>query len=65
MPWPKSFWVGPREFDPDKVGIVSRIGTGFRFDTALRGNRNIGHEYGACGMTDPERYDLIEYLKTL
>lgn len=62
---PESFRVGRREFDPDKVGFASAGTAGFRFRTELRGNRNSGHEYGACGMTDAERADLIEYLKAL
>ena len=61
---PKSFMVGKREFDPQKVGFRSEGYEGFEFKTDIRGNRNMGHEYGAC-MTDAERWDLIEYLKSL
>ena len=60
-----TFWVGSREFDPKKVGFVSTEDSKFfRFDTSLKGNRNTGHEYGR-GLTDRQRYQLIEYLKTL
>lgn len=62
---PKTFKVGSREFDPEKVGFRSEGYEGFEFDTSIRGNSNMGHEYGACHMTDEERMDLIEYLKSL
>jgi hypothetical protein len=59
-----AFWVGNREFDPKEVGHrYDRAPGGFRFDTALPGNSNAGHDYGT-GITDAERWDLIEYLKT-
>ncbi len=60
-----SFRVGSREFEPDKVGFRSDGDEGFEFRTDIRGNFNVGHEYGACGMTDVDRYNLIEYLKSL
>lgn len=62
---PDKFMVGAREFDPIKVGFKSEGYDGFEFDTAIPGNRNTGHEYGACRMTHEERMDLIEYLKSL
>jgi hypothetical protein len=62
---PTTFFVGAREFDPEKVGFKSQGYDGFKFDTAIRGNRNTGHEYGACRMEDEDRWDLIEYLKSL
>ena len=62
---PKSFKVGAREFDPEIVGFKSTGYTGFEFNTNLRGNRNIGHEYGACSLTHDQRMELIEYLKSL
>lgn len=50
----KTFTVGSREFDPVKVGLVSKNRSDyprlFEFDTSLRGNRNLGHEY-AAGIT--------------
>ena len=61
---PETFMVGAREFDPVKVGFRSD-GEGFEFDTSISGNRNTGHEYGNCDMTDEDRWDLIEYLKSL
>ncbi len=62
---PATFKVGAREFDPVKVGFRHEGYDGFEFRTDLRGNSNAGHEYRACAMTDDERWDLIEYLKTL
>lgn len=63
---PARFRVGSREFDPAKVGFLSEGYTeGFEFRTDRRGNLNTGHEYGACGMTDDQRWALIEYLKSL
>jgi len=45
------FTVGSREFDPEKVGLVSKDLSAypglFVFDTSLPGNRNNGHEYAA------------------
>ena len=37
---------------------------GFRFDTAVRGNGNLGHLYGTQ-LVDAEKLALLEYLKTL
>lgn len=60
----KEFWVGSREFDPREVGHRSdRAAGGFRFDTTLPGNGNGGHAYGTA-LTDAERWDLVEYLKS-
>lgn len=63
---PATFLVGSREFDPAKVGFKSAgyEQSGFLYDTAKDGNRNTGHIYGV-DMTDAERWDLLEYLKTL
>ena len=62
---PMTFVVGAREFDPEKVGFQSEGYDGFLFDTSKRGNRNTGHEYGARSLTETERLDLLEYLRTL
>lgn len=68
---PDIFMVGSREFDPIKVGFRDAGYEGTPFDTSLRGNSNGGHEYGASdkngqrALTDEERWDLVEYLKTL
>lgn len=61
----KTFYVGTLSFDPLEVGYETdaKYG-GHLFDTSLPGNRNSGHEYGTQ-LSDAERRDLIEYLKTL
>jgi hypothetical protein len=72
---PEQFCTGSRRFDPTKVGYetVCRDGD-FRLDTQIAGNHNTGHEFrdgprgnGIIGPTlsKAERWDLIEYLKSL
>ena len=67
----KEFTVGRREFDPVNVGFrTDPFEGGFRFRTRdengkpIPGNSNAGHEYGAT-LTDEERWQLVEYLKSL
>ena len=63
---PRQFAVGHEEFDPVKVGLRTEAAPGramFVVDPA-NGNGNAGHEYGA-GLSDPDRWALVEYLKTL
>ena len=70
------FYVGHSEYDPKQVGFVSQKvdETDFKFVTTIPGNFNSGHEFrdgprtnGVIGpaLSDQERWDLIEYLKTL
>ncbi|WP_302474543.1 di-heme-cytochrome C peroxidase [Sabulicella glaciei] len=69
------FHVGSRQFDPRNVGFVAAESRGtFRFDTSLPGNSNRGHEFrngplgnGTIGpeLSDQQRRDIVEYLKTL
>ena len=62
---PKTFAVGHREFNPVHVGYVDKPDkVVWEFNTALSGNHNTGHEYGT-DLSDPQKWDLIEYLKTL
>ena len=70
----KTFYTGSREFDPVKVGYdTGKLPGGFLFDTASTGNSNAGHEFsntpgkGVIGpaLTDEQRWQLIEYLKSL
>ena len=67
---PKSFHVGSREFDPDKVGL-KEVATGFLYKThddkgnPIPGNSNVGHEHGAALTSDDDRWALVEYLKSL
>lgn len=62
------FYRGYNVYDPKAVGFVSSGSEaeryGFRYDTAVPGNSNAGHEYGTT-LTDQQKWDLIEYLKTL
>ena len=70
----KKFCVG-HEFDPVKVGIDTTCGPGaFQVDTALLGNSNAGHSFqdgprgnGVIGplLTDEQRWELVEYLKSI
>jgi len=61
----KVFYTGNREFDPNNVGQHSDKQAGlFEFDTTVYGNSNAGHEYGTQ-LSDKERYELIEFMKTL
>lgn len=62
---PKEFYVKSREFDPVNVGFVSTEHEGASFyDTQLKGNSNEGHVYGT-GLSEAEKYDLLEFLKSL
>jgi hypothetical protein len=67
---PKSFSIGVREYDPVLVGFQTDVKgfPKFTVDDAsgapIVGNSNAGHEYGT-GMTDDQRHQLVEYLKTL
>lgn len=61
----QTFYVGSWQFDPEKVGYRSHTTKkAFKFDTTLPGNFNAGHEYGT-DLTEEERWDLVEFLKTL
>jgi hypothetical protein len=73
---PSEFIVGSREFDPVKVGLRTEGYDGFRFTTFRVGDMNTGHEYGAGrtpqldgtilpALSEAQRWDLIEYIKTL
>ncbi|WP_157496760.1 di-heme-cytochrome C peroxidase [Hahella ganghwensis] len=62
---PTSFHVGNRELDINKVGFkTSPSENSSLFDTTLAGNHNHGHIYGT-DLTEPQRYALIEYLKSI
>ena len=57
--------MGSYEYDPVKIGYVTRPGdvAVFEMDTTKHGNGNGGHAYGAQ-LSEDERWALIEYLKT-
>jgi len=65
---PAMFYRGNDVFDAVGVGFVSNTAEsgGRRFtpyDTALPGNRNVGHEYGTT-LSDADKAAIVEYLKT-
>lgn len=60
----KTFWVGNRELDLEKLGYKQEEGKGYRFDTNLPGNNNIGHVYPVGALYSHEqKMAVIEYLK--
>jgi hypothetical protein len=62
---PKTFPLGHRDFDPAKVGYLTDVDKPrFTFDVSKVGNSNSGHEYGTA-LSETERFELIEFLKTL
>ena len=69
---PESFAIGHRQFDPADVGFVQNPDTApFVFSVRdengvpIPGNFNSGHDYGNADLTEEERSDLVEYLKSL
>lgn len=69
---PASFFVGSREFDPVRVGYVVAQSpqNSFRFvardaNGTVPGNGNQGHDYGNARLSDEQRWELIEYMKSL
>ena len=73
---PSVFCVGSREFDPVNVGFTTEgcdktnPADKRRFIVEPLGNHNTGHEFGTGKdnkdkLTEQERWDLIEYIKTL
>ncbi len=66
---PASFPVGHREYDPRRLGFVTELpgAPPAVFDTTVSGNHNTGHagpQYGT-ELSEDERWQLLEYLKTL
>jgi mono/diheme cytochrome c family protein len=68
---PAKFHRGCDVYDAEKVGFVSdKEADGahryFEVDTSIPGNRNTGHEGHAYGtdLSDGQRHDLIEFLKS-
>jgi hypothetical protein len=58
----KTFHRGSRVFDEKEMGYTDE--GGYVLDTAGSGNSNSGHDYGTK-LSDNEKRDLLEYLKTL
>ncbi|WP_395753884.1 di-heme-cytochrome C peroxidase [Prosthecobacter sp.] len=65
----KTFHLGTREYDPAVGGYKDMAEfdgkPSFTFDTSLPGNSNSGHEYGVNVLTDEQRKELLEFLKSL
>lgn len=65
---PAVFYTGYDVFDPKNVGFITwgpdAERTGFKYEVCLPGNSNIGHSYGT-GLHDENKWELIEYMKTL
>jgi len=66
----KEFHVGSRELDPVNVGFVTDSGPSvFKVlkpdGTIMPGNSNLGHDYGTMDLTDDEKWQVIEYMKSL
>jgi cytochrome c peroxidase len=67
------FNLGTREFDPKLVGYVTTpsADNSFVFHThdasgaPLDGNSNAGHDYNNAGLSDDDRWALVEFMKTL
>jgi hypothetical protein len=72
---PKVFYLGSKQYDPKYLGLnVDRLKGATEFNTKSPGNSNAGHEFndgplgnGIIGrkLSDEERMEIIEYLKTL
>jgi hypothetical protein len=70
---PKQFCRGSEDYDWKNLGFVSATvrrngsetcASGFRYDTTVPGNGNLGHAYGT-ELPDGDRDALIEFMKTL
>jgi hypothetical protein len=72
---PTEFGVGSRKFDPVKVGFSTDLAdpeNSFVYRTMnkatgepIPGNYNSGHDYGNAALTETDRQNLLEYLKSL
>lgn len=70
---PNNIHLGSLNFDPVRVGYDYKEGP-FKLDTSKQGNLNVGHEFTDArsgkgvigrGLSEQERWALVEYLKTL
>ncbi len=57
-----TFHRGSRIFNEKEMGYTDE--GSYLLDTKSPGSSNVGHEYGTA-LTDPEKRDLMEYLKSL
>ena len=62
-----TFCVGSQEFDPVNLGFESDAkggcGDNFTLNTAIKGNRNKGHDYGNKDFSEADRLAIIEFIK--
>ena len=65
---PKSFYRGYDVYDKKNMGFITSgpeaEKAGSLFDTSLKGNGKGGHLWGV-NLTNDQKWDLIEYMKTL
>jgi len=66
---PKTFSLGSREYDVQKLGYVTTADAksparAWEYDTSQVGNANSGHVYGT-NLPDEDKWALIEFLKAL
>ena len=65
---PTVFFTGYDVYDPKNVGFITSgpdaERSGFQYEVCMPGNSNVGHTYGT-NLKDNEKWDLIEYMKTL
>jgi len=65
---PMVFYTGSDIYDPKNVGFVNSgpdaESAGFKYEVCLPGNFNVGHTFGT-ELKDDEKWDLIEFMKTL
>ena len=61
------FHVGSIRMDTERVGFSTESGPGTTLlDTTLPGNSNAGHDtYGNAEFTEEQRWELVEYMKSL
>ena len=58
----KTFHRGTAAYDSVQMGYTDA--GSYTLDTATTGNTNTGHDYGT-DLSESQKKDLIEYLKTL
>jgi len=65
---PAVFYTGYNVYDPKEVGFITSgpdaEREGFKYDICMPGNSNVGHTFGV-DLKDNDKWDLIEFMKTL
>jgi len=65
---PTVFYTGYDVYDPKNVGFLTSgpdaESAGFKYETCMPGNSNVGHTFGT-ELKDSDKWDLIEFMKTL